>query len=49
VRRDLDDFLSFFPADVVDEAKLKISTENDLNFKEFDLSLGAILNPNPTN
>lgn len=48
VRRDLDDFLAFFPAEVVNEAKTKISMENELNFKEFDPTLGAILNPNPT-
>ena len=48
VRRDLDDFLAFFPADVVNDARTKISMENELNFKEFDPSLGAILNPNPT-
>jgi hypothetical protein len=48
VRRDLDDFLSFFPTEVVEEAKLKITNENALNFKEFDPSLGSILNPNPT-
>ncbi|KAL3793007.1 hypothetical protein ACHAW5_007775 [Stephanodiscus triporus] len=48
VRRDLDDFLAFFPIDVVEEAKLKIANENELNFKEFDPSLGSILNPNPT-
>jgi len=48
VRRDLDDFLAFFPSDVVEEAKLKIANENELNFREFDPSLGSILNPNPT-
>lgn len=48
VRRDLDDFLAFFPADVVNDARTKISMENELNFREFDPSLGAILNPNPT-
>ncbi|KAL7464678.1 hypothetical protein ACHAXS_005015 [Conticribra weissflogii] len=47
VRRDLDDFLSYFPQDVVDQAKAKIAEENELNFKEFDPSLGTILNPNP--
>ncbi|KAL7536717.1 hypothetical protein ACHAXR_007358 [Thalassiosira sp. AJA248-18] len=47
VRRDLDDFLSYFPADVVEGAKKKILEENELNFKEFDPSLGSILNPNP--
>ncbi|KAL7526679.1 hypothetical protein ACHAWF_001871, partial [Thalassiosira exigua] len=47
VRRDIDEFLGYFPQDVVDEAKAKILAENDLNFKEFDPSLGSILNPNP--
>lgn len=47
VRRDIDDFLSFFPNDVIEEAKAKIMNENELNFKEFDPSLGSILNPNP--
>ena len=47
VRRDIDEFLSYFPQDTVEEAKKKISEENELNYKEFDLSLGSILNPNP--
>ena len=47
VRRDIDDFLGYFPQDVVDQAKAKIAEENDLNFKEFDPELGTILNPNP--
>ncbi|KAL7437508.1 hypothetical protein ACHAXH_003169 [Discostella pseudostelligera] len=47
VRRDLDEFLSYFPAEVVEEARSRIATENELNFKEFDPKLGAILNPNP--
>lgn len=48
VRRDLDEFMTYFPADVVEQAKKKIMEENELNFREFDPSLGAILNPNPT-
>ena len=47
VRRDIDEFLSYFPQDTVEEAKKKIFEENELNYKEFDLSLGSILNPNP--
>lgn len=47
VRRDIDEFLTYFPTEVVEEAKAKIQAENELNFKEFDPSLGAILNPNP--
>jgi hypothetical protein len=34
--------------EVVEEAKTKVSLENELNYKEFDPSLGSILNPNPT-
>mmetsp|Transcript_17331 Transcript_17331/g.31334 ORF Transcript_17331/g.31334 Transcript_17331/m.31334 type:complete len:264 (-) Transcript_17331:443-1234(-) len=47
VRRDIDELLSMFPKDVVDEAKAKIQSENELNYKEFDPKLGSILNPNP--
>jgi len=47
VRRDIDDFVSYFPKDTVEEVKAKIATENELNYKEFDTSLGSILNPNP--
>ena len=47
VRRDLDAFLSYFPAAAVDEVRAKIREENELNYKEFDVSLGKILNPNP--
>lgn len=48
VRRDIDEFLTYFPQDVVDDTKKKIAEENELNFREFDPELGAILNPNPT-
>mmetsp|Transcript_832 Transcript_832/g.1828 ORF Transcript_832/g.1828 Transcript_832/m.1828 type:complete len:259 (-) Transcript_832:348-1124(-) len=47
VRRDIDELLSMFPKDVLDEAKAKIQSENELNYKEFDPTLGSILNPNP--
>ena len=47
VRRDIDEFVSYFPKDTVEEVTAKIETENELNYKEFDPSLGAILNPNP--
>mmetsp|Transcript_39 Transcript_39/g.87 ORF Transcript_39/g.87 Transcript_39/m.87 type:complete len:259 (-) Transcript_39:346-1122(-) len=47
VRRDIDELLSMFPKDVVDEAEAKIQSENELNYKEFDPTLGSILNPNP--
>ena len=33
--------------EVVEEARSRIATDNELNFKEFDPSLGSILNPNP--
>jgi hypothetical protein len=48
VRRDIDEFLTYFPQDIVEEAKKKIAEENELNFREFDPVLGVILNPNPT-
>eukprot|EP00984_Skeletonema_dohrnii_P016491 scaffold7348_cov139-Skeletonema_dohrnii-CCMP3373.AAC.2 len=47
VRRDIDEFLSYFPQDVLDQQKAKVMEENELNFKEFDPELGSILNPNP--
>lgn len=47
VRRDIDDFLSYFPQETVEEAKKRIAEENELNYREFDPELGAILNPNP--
>lgn len=47
-RRSIDEFLAYFPKDTVDTVKNKVKEENDLNFKEFDRSLGDILNPNPT-
>jgi len=48
VRRDLDEFTNFFPKDDVDAVKARILTENELNFREFDTSLGQIINPNPS-
>eukprot|EP00986_Skeletonema_menzelii_P001456 scaffold386_cov135-Skeletonema_menzelii.AAC.11 len=47
VRRDIDEFLSYFPRDVLDQQKAKVMEENELNYKEFDPELGSILNPNP--
>ena len=47
VRRDIDEFLSYFPKDVMDEVSKKIAEENELNYREFDPALGSILNPNP--
>lgn len=46
-RRSIDEFLGYFPKETVDSVKSKVKTENDLNFQEFDRSLGDILNPNP--
>jgi hypothetical protein len=46
-RSSIDQFLSFFPKDTVDNVRAKLKNENDLNFKEFDRTLGDIVNPNP--
>jgi len=46
-RTRIDDFLAFFPQDDVDKVKSLILEENSLNEKEFDPSLGVIVNPNP--
>lgn len=46
-RRSIDDFLLYFPSDKVETAIAKIKEENELNRKEFDPSLGTILNPPP--
>ena len=46
-RKSIDDFLGYFPKDVVEAAKEKVKGENELNFKEFDRSLGEIINQNP--
>ena len=43
-KRDIDDFLAYFPSNQVDKVKAKVSEENELNIKEFDQSLGTILN-----
>lgn len=43
----IDEFLAYFPADVVSSQREKIKEENDLNTSEFDSSLGTILNPDP--
>jgi hypothetical protein len=43
-RRNLDDFLSYFPISEIDAAKEKLLAENALNVKEFDPELGFILN-----
>ena len=43
----LDEFLGFFPEDVINKVKDKVKAENDLNVKEFDPSLGDIINLAP--
>eukprot|EP00526_Cylindrotheca_closterium_P018920 CAMPEP_0113626900 /NCGR_PEP_ID=MMETSP0017_2-20120614/13922_1 /TAXON_ID=2856 /ORGANISM="Cylindrotheca closterium" /LENGTH=238 /DNA_ID=CAMNT_0000537117 /DNA_START=28 /DNA_END=744 /DNA_ORIENTATION=- /assembly_acc=CAM_ASM_000147 len=43
----LDQFLTYFPEATVQGIKDKIFTENDLNVKEFDKSLGDIINLPP--
>jgi hypothetical protein len=45
----LDEFLNFFPEETVSKVKALVKTENALNVKEYDKSLGDILNlPPPT-
>ena len=47
-KRGVDDFLAYFPVDQVDSVRRLIKEENDLNEKEFDPSLGKIINlPDP--
>jgi hypothetical protein len=47
-RQSIDSFIGFFPTAKVDEQKQRITEENSLNIKEFDPSLGSIVNlPNP--
>ncbi|CAJ1957168.1 unnamed protein product [Cylindrotheca closterium] len=43
----IDQFLTYFPEATVKEIKEKILSENDLNVKEFDKSLGDIINLAP--
>lgn len=40
-RRNIDEFLSYFPAAEIDAAKVKIASENKLNLEEFDPELGG--------
>jgi hypothetical protein len=47
-RNYIDDFLAYFPRDELEAAKAKIQEENALNIKEFDPTIGTIINPNPT-
>jgi len=46
-QKSIDQFLSYFPKDTLDQVNRKIEEENALNASEFDSSLGAIINPNP--
>jgi hypothetical protein len=46
-RKGIDEFLSYFPKEDVEAVVAKINEENEMNFKEFDPELGAILNPKP--
>lgn len=43
-KTNLDAFISFFPIELVDSIKQRIQNENELNRKEFDPTLGDILN-----
>jgi len=43
----IDDFLSYFPEDTVAVVRRKIQEENELNVKEFDPTLGDIINLPP--
>ena len=43
-RRNIDEFLAYFPKDQVDQVVARIKEENELNVKEFDPAFGAILN-----
>ena len=43
-RKSVDDFLAFYPKSAVDPVKERIQKENELNVKEFDPSLGTIVN-----
>ena len=46
-RRNIDDFLTYFPSSSIDVAKAKIESENKLNLDEFDSELGALINLAP--
>ena len=43
-KNNLDSFVSFFPQELVENVKQRIQNENELNRKEFDPTLGDILN-----
>lgn len=46
-RKDIDEFVSFFPKADVDAVMERINAENELNAKEFDSELGTIINQAP--
>eukprot|EP00531_Pseudo-nitzschia_arenysensis_P019942 CAMPEP_0116138718 /NCGR_PEP_ID=MMETSP0329-20121206/12927_1 /TAXON_ID=697910 /ORGANISM="Pseudo-nitzschia arenysensis, Strain B593" /LENGTH=135 /DNA_ID=CAMNT_0003633711 /DNA_START=488 /DNA_END=895 /DNA_ORIENTATION=- len=43
----LDEFLSYFDSETVTRVKTLVESENELNMKEFDKSLGDIINLKP--
>lgn len=43
----LDEFLSFFDEGTINKIKAQVQEENELNVKEFDKSLGDIINLPP--
>jgi len=46
-RRNIDEFLTYFPSSSIDVAKAKIDSENKLNLDEFDPKLGEPINLAP--
>jgi hypothetical protein len=46
-KRNIDEFLSYFPSKEIEAAKAKIESENKLNLEEFDPALGAPINLAP--
>lgn len=46
-RKQIDDFLSYFPKSDIDAVVARIAEENRLNVKEFDPTLGDIVNLAP--
>lgn len=45
--KNIDAFLAYFPKEQVDAARAQVLAENELNFKEWDRSLGEIVNLPP--
>lgn len=43
-RQNIDEFLSYFPRQDLERVISKVEEENELNVKEFDPSLGALIN-----